>query len=194
MQPVQIILIVALLIYVIVRRLQGLPLRIGRVLVVPLVVLALGVSQLTHLEARDIALLTVKAVVGLGLGALRGATIALYERRGYLWFRYRPVTVAIWLATVAVRVVLQIGLPVGSAGSASLTVALAVSLLGEGVIVAVRAQRTRVAFAPHPRTARATVAPDAVAPDAVSQDAVSEGAVSEGAVSQDAVVWDRRGR
>src|ERR1700730_10042734 len=129
MQPVQIILIVALLIYVIVRRLQGLPLRIGRVLVVPLVVLALGVSQLTHLEARDIALLTVEAVVGLGLGALRGGTIALYERGGYLWFRYRPVTVAIWLATVAVRVVLQIGLPVGSAGSASLTVALAGSLL-----------------------------------------------------------------
>jgi hypothetical protein len=49
-------------------------------------------------------------LIGAGVGAsvvlglARGATVAVYDRDGASWLRYRPATLWLWLATVAVRV------------------------------------------------------------------------------------------
>jgi hypothetical protein len=157
MQPIQILLIAALVIYFIVRRLSGVPLVARRLVLVPALLVILGLTQLGRLNVSDTAILVAEALVSFGLGALRGVTINLYEQAGHLWYRYRPVTVLLWVVSLAVRVLLEIH-PVGTHLNASgLSIMLGISMLGEATIVAVKARHTGVPYAPDRRTARNAV-------------------------------------
>ena len=91
----------------------------------------------------DVGLLAVGLVAAVGLGAARGATVTVSDRDGRPWLRYRPATLALWAATVAVRVGLTVlahaaGATVAAGGPALLLTAGA-TLLAEGAIVARRA-------------------------------------------------------
>ncbi len=164
MEPVQILVIAAVLILVIGRRLTGQPLTNSRLLLVPAVMVAIGLYELTtvHLTAGVLTLLGVEAVVGLAFGVVRGLTIRVYPRAGHLWYRYTPLTIGIWVLAIAARV--GVGVAAHHWGvdlpGATLLAALGLSLLGEAAIVLPRARRTGVPMAPDRRTARAAAGLD----------------------------------
>src|SRR5215475_1787952 len=90
---------------VIAGRMLGRPLVKRRLLVIPGLLALGGLAQLGDIRftALAIVLLVVQMAVSLGLGALRGWTIHLYEREGHLWMRYRWTTVALWVLAIVLR-------------------------------------------------------------------------------------------
>jgi hypothetical protein len=152
---------VAFVVFVMGSRLAGRPLRARPLVVIPAALTIVGLTQLPHLGAEVIVVLVlvVEVAFGFGLGALRGVTVSVYEKAGHAWLRYRPSTVAIWVVTIAARVAMVFGtrlVDVGLAGTGPILLSLGLSLFGEAAVVAVKAQRLNVPFAPDRRTARAT--------------------------------------
>ena len=150
------VLVVLLLIWTIVGRLQGRPLRQRRLLVIPGVLSVVGLAELggVHLTMLAIVLMALQIVISIGVGALRGWTVHLYERDGFLWMRYRWTTLALWLLTIVIRVGFVAGAQItgaGTGGSQVLMVGLGLGLLGEGVMVAWRANALGIPYAPDDR-------------------------------------------
>lgn len=139
---------VALVGYVLVSRWRGQALNVKRLLVLPAVLTAVGLAQTAGVARHghrpaDLVLIAVGVVASAALGVARGATVAVYQRTGAIWLRYRPATLWLWLATVAVRVALTV---VAHAAGATLAVsgpalllAVGATLLGEAVVIARRA-------------------------------------------------------
>ena len=116
--PLTILLAIAAVGFVLWSRMKGQPLRAKRLLVLPVVLTFIGITDLSgssapHLTPKDIGFLVASVVVSAVLGAARGATIELYPHQGELWQRYRPNTVGLWVALIVTKVVL-----VGAAGAA----------------------------------------------------------------------------
>ncbi|WP_027342712.1 hypothetical protein [Hamadaea tsunoensis] len=156
MNAVTIVLIAGLVIWTIAGRMAGRPLRTRRLFVIPAILAVIGLTRLNgvHLTVMDIALLVVQVVLGLGLGALRGWTIHLYERDGFLWMRYRWTTVALWVLSIVVRLAFAFGghmVGADDGNSQVLMIGFGVSLLGEGLMVAWRANGLGIPFAPDDR-------------------------------------------
>ncbi len=154
--PLTILLVVAAVGYVLWSRMKGRPLKLKRLLVLPVILTVLGITDLTgssapHLTPNDITFLVVGAVISAVLGAARGATIELYPQQGELWQRYRRITVGLWITLIATKlVVLVIASVVGASaggGTSSLLFCLGVSLLAEAAIVGPRARSTGLPFA-----------------------------------------------
>jgi hypothetical protein len=154
--PLIILLAVAAVGYVLWSRLKGQPLEAKRLLVLPVILIVVGVTDITgssapHLNGSDLAFLGVGVAIAVALGAARGATMELYPNGGELWQRYRLVTVALWLALIAAKLVLAaIAAATGASaggGTNTLLLTLGVSLLAEAAIVGPRALSTGVPFA-----------------------------------------------
>jgi hypothetical protein len=156
MSLVQILLIMAAVVYVMTRRMMGEPLQAKRLLVLPVAATVWGVYELSkhHLTTLDVTLLVVEAVVAVTLGLLRGTTIRVYECEGHLWYQYRVLTLAVWVASALIRVGLGFGghlLGSTLTPAASLLMMLGASFLGEAAVVGMRAVRSGVPFAPDRR-------------------------------------------
>ncbi|WP_345634051.1 hypothetical protein [Rugosimonospora acidiphila] len=152
MDIAQVILIAAIVIYMIIRRFAGRPLQ-AKSAILPLALTAWGLYQLRddRITALDVGFLVVSAIIALGAGAARGATIRLYTRDGHLWQRYRPVTLAVWVLVIALRIGLSDlgqanGVTLNSTGT--LLATLGASLIAETAVVSLRAARTAVPYAP----------------------------------------------
>jgi hypothetical protein len=154
----QIAIVAAVVIYVIFRRFTGQPLQ-AKTLLLPLALTAFGVYQMRHdhVSALDVGFLLISAILGLAAGAARGATIRIYTRDGHLWQRYRLATLGVWIATIALRFGLSaaghwagVDLNTGD----TLMVMFGLSLLAEAGIVAARAARTGIPYAPGRRDGR----------------------------------------
>lgn len=140
--------------YVLLRRLAGEPLEGRRLVLLPLVLLIVGVSQLhgVHATALDVAVLVVEGAAAAVLGAVRGMTVHVYPQGGHLWYRYRPLTIVVWVGSLLLRLgqvaaAHALGADSGVLGRALLPV-LALSLLAEALVVGKRALATGVPFAP----------------------------------------------
>jgi hypothetical protein len=154
--PVTILLVVAAVGYVLWSRMQGRPLKMRRLILLPVILVVLGITDLTgssapHLTSKDIAFLVIGVAISAILGAARGATIQLYSKQGELWQRYRKSTVGLWVALIVAKVILLA--VAGSAGASagggtnSLLLSLGISLLAEAAIVGPRAVQTGLPFA-----------------------------------------------
>jgi hypothetical protein len=138
---------VAVVGYVLVSRWRGQVLNLRRLLVLPTVLTAVGAAQvlgMAHHGHRpvDLVLIGAGVVASAGLGVARGATVAVCERNGATWLRYRATTLWLWLATAAARVALTVlayvaGATLAASGPA-LLLAAGTTLLGEAVTVALR--------------------------------------------------------
>ncbi len=154
--PLTIVLAVAAVGWVLWSRMKGQPLQAKRLLVLPVVLTVLGITDLTgssapRLTPADIAFLAVGAGISAVLGAARGATIEIYPHGDELWQRYRPVTVGLWIALIGAKLILTViaGAAHASAGGGtnSLLLTLGISLLAEAAVVGPRALSTGVPFA-----------------------------------------------
>jgi hypothetical protein len=155
---VQIVLIAAVVVYVVGGRMVGQPLRVRRLVVIPAIVTLFGLAQLSHVDESGVLALVIGSVLGFGLGIARGVTIHVYEKAGHVWFRYRWATLAVWAVTIAARVAMVFGMRqfgVDQLNLGGILVMFGLSLFGEAAVVATRAQRLGVPYAPDRRGARA---------------------------------------
>ncbi|MEU4738880.1 DUF1453 domain-containing protein [Actinosynnema sp. NPDC023658] len=147
------LIVIALVVGLVVKRFLGEPLNARDLFVPPVVLVGIGVYGLVndvHPSGGDIAWVVAASVVGLVLGGVRGLTPRLVTKEGHLWQRYTAWTLVVWVLSAAVN--FGIGHLAVSSGTPEqarpMTLAIGVSLLGEGIALGVRALGTGVPFAP----------------------------------------------
>ena len=155
MNIAQVLLIAVIVVLLIGRRFVGQPLR-AQSWLIPVGLTVWAGYQLVdqHLTAGDLGFLLVSAVLGLASGAARGVTVHLYPREGVLWMRYRWLTAAVWIASIALRVGLVVGghlAGVKLSSGSTILLTLGISLIAEVAVVGARAARTGVPIAARQR-------------------------------------------
>ncbi|RGD58344.1 DUF1453 domain-containing protein [Kitasatospora xanthocidica] len=151
-------LIAVVVVVVVIRRLRGEPLNARDLFAPPVVLTALGVWALAQkhgLGTADYGWIAAGAGLGVALGAVRGATIRVYEREGVLWQRYAGRTflvAAVSLALMAgfAALAAHFGL---AADARPIQLSIGVSFLGEALVVGFRALSSGTPFAPEKRGA-----------------------------------------
>lgn len=148
-EPVEIVLIIAAVAYVLVRRLTGEPAQAKRMLLLPVVLAAIGVSDLkgSALTGVSVTFLVATIAVSVVLGVLRGASVRLFERDGIAFVRYTWVTVLLWVVNLAVKfganlVLGTVDPHAGATAGNSLLLTLGIGMLCEGAVVLLKALRT----------------------------------------------------
>ena len=151
MNILQIALIIAVAALVIGKRLTGRPVDTRRSVVMPGVLAVYGwlilqkSGTLTH---TDQVWLVAEGAVSVAIGMVRGSTIRLYERDGVLWARYRPLTLLLWIGSIAARFGLEAAAVGAGAGKAAMTsstmLMFGVSLAAESLIVLPRAHASGI--------------------------------------------------
>lgn len=148
--PVEIILIVAAICYVLARRVAGEPAQAKRMLLLPAVLTAIGVSDagpITRSGATAVAFLVASTAISVVIGVLRGLSVRLRDRDGIVFMNYTAVTVVLWVVNVVVKLGADLLLravdPHGAAGFGnSLLLTLGAGMLCEGGVVLLRALNT----------------------------------------------------
>lgn len=153
-ETIESVAVLAVIVLIIARRLRGRPVHGRRQpIVITVLVLygagligqAVSASHPSRLTGGDLALLATSAVISLAMGGVRGTTVELFDREGRLHSRYKPLTVVLWLVTLAIR----LGIDSGSAhfgaahlvAQSSLIMMFGLSLAGETIVVRARAAR-----------------------------------------------------
>ncbi|MGW2398986.1 DUF1453 domain-containing protein [Kitasatospora sp. NPDC001664] len=145
-------LVLAGVVVVSVRRVRGEVLDLRGLVAVPAVLTALGLASLVRAEgltAADYALAVPGLLLGLGSGALRGATVRLSVRNGVLHQHYTVRTFAVLLlsaATMAGYGVLATRLGLHHEARPT-ELGLGVSFLGESAVLVLRGLATGTPFA-----------------------------------------------
>jgi hypothetical protein len=147
--PIEIIMVIAVVCYILIRRLIGEPAEGKRMLLLPVILTVVGVVGITKLTQTpvSVAFLVASAGFSMVLGLLRGTTIRLFPRDGLVFMRYTWVTVALWAVNLAVKfganIILRVFDPHDVASvSSGLYLTLGAGMLCEGVVVLVKALHT----------------------------------------------------
>ncbi|MEV6597137.1 DUF1453 domain-containing protein [Actinoplanes sp. NPDC051346] len=144
---------VVVLIVIVVKRLIGEPLNLRDAWAAPVILTAIGLYGLFKAEGLDVgdyAWLVGGSVLGLALGYLRGSFVVVYEKRGFLWQRYRGRTFAAIIGTL----VLMFGYSLLAdklgmrAEARPIQLAIGISFIGEALAVTRQGLALRVPFAP----------------------------------------------
>ncbi|MGV9293180.1 DUF1453 domain-containing protein [Amycolatopsis sp. NPDC003676] len=146
--PVEIVLIVAAIGYLMVRRLIGEPAQAKQMLILPAVLSVVGLSTLSG-EVKtpaSMVFLVGTAAISVVLGVLRGMSVRISRRDGTAFVRYTAVTVALWVANIVVKIGVNVALdafaPQDAGGvSNSMMLTIGVGILAEGLVVLYRALR-----------------------------------------------------
>nr|WP_042194756.1 hypothetical protein [Kibdelosporangium sp. MJ126-NF4]CEL21527.1 hypothetical protein [Kibdelosporangium sp. MJ126-NF4]CTQ95906.1 hypothetical protein [Kibdelosporangium sp. MJ126-NF4] len=147
--PVEIVLIVAAVGYVLTRRMLGEPIVAKRMLLLPVVLIGFGLIDLVKgpQSAISIGFLAATTALSVVLGLLRGASTRVFEKDGVAYLRYTVMTLVLWGVNIAVKV--GAGVVLGSidpgaaqASSTGLMFTLGAGLLAEGAAVLAKAVRT----------------------------------------------------
>jgi hypothetical protein len=147
--PIEIIMVIAVVCYILIRRLMGEPAEGKRMLLLPAILTVVGVVDITKLTQTpvSVAFLVASAVFSMVLGLLRGRSIRLFSQNGLVFMRYTWVTVTLWAANLAFKfganIILRVADPHDVASvSSGLYLTLGAGMLCEGAVVLVKALRT----------------------------------------------------
>jgi hypothetical protein len=147
--PLEIVLILAAICYVMVRRMMGEPARAKRMLVLPAVLGVIGLSDVSGQVKTPLSVvfLVATAAISVGIGALRGASVRISERDGLAFVQYTGLTVALWVVNLVIKFGANFALKAvdpkdAGALSNSLLLALGAGMLMEGLVVLYRALRS----------------------------------------------------
>jgi hypothetical protein len=146
--PVEIVLIVAAVGYLLVRRVLGEPAQAKRMLVLPIVLSLIGLSDVSGQVGTPQSLLFLAGTVAMSvvLGALRGASVRISQRDGLAFIRYTWVTITLWVVNLAVKFGANLILgafdpkDAGAVGN-SLLLTIGLGILAEGLVALYRALR-----------------------------------------------------
>jgi hypothetical protein len=146
--PVQVVLILAAVCYVMVRRMRGEPAQGKRLLLLPAVLVVLGLSDMPGdvNGAVSVLFLVATGAISVVLGGLRGVSVRVSERDGVAFVNYTGVTVALWVVNLVVKFGANAVLAVldghdVAAVSNSLFLTLGAGMLAEGAVVLIRVLR-----------------------------------------------------
>jgi hypothetical protein len=157
MSGIEILAVIGIIGYVIVRQVRGEALRGKRTVVLPAVLTVIGFMDLhgsggAHLTAADIACLIVGTAGSAVIGLAFGAVTRLESRGGHLWAQLPLRGLWLWAAMIAWRILVMLlatGLHAHVAASAStLLLSLGVNRLAQAAVIAARAMAMGVPFAP----------------------------------------------
>ncbi|MFD2419643.1 DUF1453 domain-containing protein [Amycolatopsis pigmentata] len=147
--PLEIVLIIAAVGYVLARRLLGEPVDARRTLLLPAVLTGVGFTDLTKVAQSPVSIgfLVGTTVISLVLGLLRGASIRVFEKDGVVHLRYTVTTLVLWAANLVVKFGAGFALGLADpkaehAASSGLMLTLGAGLLVEGLAVMSKAMRT----------------------------------------------------
>ena len=139
----------ALIAYLLVRKVRGQPIETPKKLfALPVIVTVIGYGDLTHAVRTplDITLTVIGAALSLGLGLLRGRTDKLSARDGSPFVQWGAASLILFVANVAAKLVLDlVGIAAGgtaSAAGSSLVFTFGLTLLGEAVVLWLRSGST----------------------------------------------------
>lgn len=145
------IAVIAIIVFVIVRRFRGEPVDAKDLAVPPLILVAISIKDLwgfDHWTAANIAFLAVSIAVGVGFGMLRGASTVLFEKGGTLHQRYTVKTLVVWALSLAASAGLHFGAQAIGAEEAvrPITLSIGLSLLGEAITCGWRGLQSGIPF------------------------------------------------
>ena len=152
----EVLAVIAIVVYVIGRQLRGEPLRGKRVVLLPAVLTVIGLTRLNTgghpVHAADVAFLVVGGVVAAGIGVAQGSVLRLESREGGLWGRMPLYGLWLWVALVGARIALMTlasasGAHV-AASTAPIVLLLGVNRLSQAAVITRRAHAAGIAFSP----------------------------------------------
>lgn len=149
MSLVDVLLIVAGIAWILGRRLMGELLEVKGLLIMPVVLTVIGVTQLhgTWTPAA-VAFAGIGVVLSITLGLVRGTTVHLGRRPdGELWMRYRVASVGLWVLNLALKAALfpvqqAVSPSASSAADRAILLSIGLGVLAETGVVLLRAMRT----------------------------------------------------
>ena len=141
--PVEIVLIVAAVGYVLIRRMAGEMAEAKRMLLLPAILAVIGLSSVDDSVKSTASVVLLAGTIALSVlfGLLRGASIRIYQRDGVAHMRYTWLTVLLWVLNVAAKFGANLLLGSGEAGN-SVMLTIGAGMLVEGVVVLARAVRS----------------------------------------------------
>jgi cell division protein FtsW (lipid II flippase) len=144
---VEVVLIAAVVVFVMARRLMGEPAVGKRLLLLPVILGVIGLTQASVHSVSAVVFLAASAALSVMFGLLRGLTIRTYEQNGIVMLRYTAMTIVLWVASIAARfaagfVMNLIDLDAAQAGN-GLMLVVGAGLLAEGLVVMSKAVRVR---------------------------------------------------
>jgi hypothetical protein len=165
-QVVDVVVAIALVAWIVVRQVQPRPVNVRQLLILPAILIVIGASEVSKaapsghsLTSTDVTWLAVDLAVAVISGLARAATIRLFEQDGELWRQGTRVTVALWLASIAARVVIALLGSHHGAGKVlddGLLLSFGVSLIVQSAVILWRGQQTGIPFAVRDRDSRRT--------------------------------------
>ncbi len=149
-------IIAALVIAIVIRRLIGEPVNARDLFAAPVILTGIGIVSLVRAKVvtdNDLAWVVAGAALGTALGALRGATVRLFDKQGVLWQRYTGRTFLTVAGTLAVSAAFGfLAVRMGMHEDARPTqLSLGVSFLGESLVIGRRGMASGIPFAPERR-------------------------------------------
>lgn len=147
--PVEIVLIIAVVGYILARRLLGEPAVAKRMLLLPGVLTVIGFVDLTKVAQTplSVAFLVGTTVISIVIGLLRGASIRVFEKDGIVTMQYTVMTIVLWAINFAVKfgasfVLGMVDPTAEHASSSGLMLTLGAGMLVEGLAVLAKAVRS----------------------------------------------------
>lgn len=153
---VEVLAVIAIIVYVIGRQLSGELLRGRRLILLPGILTVVGIVDVSgykgHVGATDVALIAASAGAAIAIGLAQGFTMRLESRDGALWGQLPLYGLWLWLALVAARVTTDVvahGLGAHLAASASpILLTLGLNRLAQALVIGARAFTAGIPFAP----------------------------------------------
>jgi hypothetical protein len=147
--PVELVLIVAAVGYVLIRRLLGEPAQAKRMLVLPAVLSVIGLSDVSDAIKTPMSLvfLVATAAISIALGVLRGSLVRISRRDGVTFISYTGIIVVVWVINLALKLGANYAFTwvapkeAGAVGN-SMLLTLGLGILAEGLVVLYRALRS----------------------------------------------------
>jgi hypothetical protein len=138
---------IALIVFVLARRVRGEAVRAPKKLfLLPIVLGAIGLDTVAHtkMDTVDIGIVVAGSILSFGLGLLRGAVDKLSVVDGAPWVSWGAASIAVLAANVLAKLALDaLGVALGGSTAAltsSLLLSLALTLLGEAAVVFLRSE------------------------------------------------------
>jgi hypothetical protein len=150
-----VLLYIALIGFVLFKKVQGRPLGTPKkLLMLPVILTVLGFEDATHgtMKPIEIAVTVIGAAVSLGLGALRGRADKLSIRDGVQFVQWGKTSLMLFFANLLAKLVLDLlGVAGGgtiSAAGKSLLFTLGLTLVGEAAVLCLRSTTSGSLFPP----------------------------------------------
>jgi hypothetical protein len=152
----EVVVILAIVVYVIGGQLRGGPLRGRRLILLPGILTVIGIANVSgykgHVGPTDVALIGGSIVVAITIGLAQGTVTRLESRDGALWGQLPLRGLWLWLGLIGVRIAIEVvahgaGAHL-AASTAPLLLTLGLNRLAQALVIGGRAMNAGIPFAP----------------------------------------------